>query len=108
MSELPKLTVNAETSAHAVKVAADNWLGYVKSMQTDMQRCEAELEQTRRAADQLIAQLQAQIAKLKAEHANAELDLKQIRKQIERERSELGQEKRRLLKSLDDVLSGAA
>jgi hypothetical protein len=105
MSEIPKLLVNAETNVHAVKVAADNWLGYVKSMQADMQRCEAELEQKRRAADQLIAQLQSQIAKLKSEHASAELDLKQIRKQIEREKSEVSMEKKRLLQSLDEALA---
>jgi septal ring factor EnvC (AmiA/AmiB activator) len=105
MSDLPRLITDCETSASRVKGVLDDFVVWLSNVRNDIAKSEAELVEKRRLADQQTALLQSQIAKLKAEHANAELELRQIRKQIERERSDLGMEKKRLLQSLDEALA---
>jgi chromosome segregation ATPase len=98
---LATLISDADVHASTIKAAADNWLGYVKSMQADIQRLEAELEQKRRAFDQQTAIYQQQIAQLKSEKAKLEQEVKQLGKDKEREQREIGMVKERFLKSLE-------
>jgi predicted nucleic acid-binding Zn-ribbon protein len=105
MSELPKLIINAETSAHAVKAAADTFVGWLKSIQADVQRCEADLEQKRRAADTEIARKRAQIEELTKEYAALERSYSELHAKVERERKEIGAERDRLRRTVDQVLA---
>jgi hypothetical protein len=105
MSELPKLIVKAETSATAVKAADDDFVGWLNNVRNDITLCEQELAQKRRAADTEIAKLRASIDERKKELASAELELRQVRNDMERERKEVGLEKQRLIRSLDEVMA---
>jgi septal ring factor EnvC (AmiA/AmiB activator) len=105
MSALPTLIIQAETSATAVKAAADQFVTWLNNVRNDIPRCEEELAQKRRVADTEIAKLRASIDERKRELASAEQELRQVRRDLERERKEIGMEKQRLFKSLDEVLA---
>ena len=102
---LATLITNAETGAHAVKAAAETFVDWLKSVQADVERCEADLEQKRRAADTEVARLKAAIEERRKELANAERELRDVRRDLERERKEIGRERERLLKTVEGVLA---
>jgi septal ring factor EnvC (AmiA/AmiB activator) len=102
---LPTLIIEAEKSAHAVKAAADSFVDWLKSVQADVERCEAELEQKRRAADTEVHRLKMAIEERRKELAKVEQELAQVRKDLERERREIGQERARLLRTVEGVLA---
>jgi predicted nucleic acid-binding Zn-ribbon protein len=108
MSQAPTLITQAETSALAIKTAADNFVGWLSSIRSDIAKCEAELEAKRRAANTELARLRADIERLQSERAEEERKLVQIRKDIERERKEIGAERKRLLATVEGVLGPRA
>src|SRR6516165_4974294 len=101
MSELPRLITDAESKATATKVALDSFVGWLNSVRDDIAKCEEELEQKLRIADQQTARLQTEIQRLQSERAKEEQALAQVRKDIASERKEIGRERERFLKSLD-------
>lgn len=101
MTELPRLIIDAQTRALALKTAADDFVGWLNNLRADIAKCEEELEQKLRIADQQTARLQTEIQRLQSERAKEEQALAQVRKDLERERREIGLEKERFLKSLD-------
>jgi len=105
MSALPTLIIQAETSATAVKAAADQFVGWLNNVRNDIARCEEELAQKRRVADTEIARLRADIQRLQSERADEERKLAVVQKTIERERKQWDLEKKRTLQSFDEVLA---
>jgi flagellar capping protein FliD len=109
MSELSKtLHTDVEVRANTLKTALDNLVGYLHSVRADIAKCEAELADKRRLADQQISLLREQIARLQSDRASAEQQLAQVRKDIERERREIGMERQRLLRTIDQVFGSQA
>jgi hypothetical protein len=98
---LATLVTEAETKAASVKVALDNLVGWLASVRTDIAKCEADLEQKRRAKDAVIAQLDAQIEDRKRQLADADLKLAQRRKEEERVCKNIKMEKESFLKALE-------
>jgi septal ring factor EnvC (AmiA/AmiB activator) len=105
MSELPRLIVDAESKATAAKAAMDDFVVWLSNVRNDIARCEQELADKRRVADTEIAKLRASIDERKRELASVELELRQVRRDLERERKEVGLEKQRLIRSLDEVMA---
>jgi hypothetical protein len=105
MSELPRLMIDCETRASSVKGALDDLVNWLNSVRNDIAQAEADLVAKRRVADTAIAKLRAQIDERKKELASAELELRQVRRDLERERKEVGLEKQRLIRSLDEVMA---
>jgi hypothetical protein len=105
MSALPTLITEAETKATAIKAVLDDLVTWLNNVRNDMQRCETELEQKRRVYDTETARYRADIQRLQSERADEERKLAQVQKTIEREKKEIGMEKERLFRSLDEVLA---
>jgi hypothetical protein len=104
MTELPRLIIDAQTRALALKTAADDFVGWLNNLRADIAKCEEELAQKRRAGDTEIAKLRSTIAELSKEQSAAERNNAEARSKIEREKREWDMEKKRVLKSFDDVL----
>ena len=83
MTDLPRFITDAETGARSVKDAADNFVSWIRSLEDEAARLEADLVQKRRAAD-------------------AELD--RLRISVEKGRREVDELERR--KTFDGVLIG--
>src|SRR6516162_8069346 len=98
MTEVPKLVIAVETSAHAVTSAASNWVAFVKSIQAETQRLEADLAQKRHAADVEVGRLRAEIAQLRSDREKEKRELAMTIKEKEKEKREIGMERERFLK----------
>jgi hypothetical protein len=102
---LATLITNAETSAHAVKAAADSFVVWLSNVRTDIEKCEADLAAKRRAADTEVHRLKMAIEERRKELAKVEHELAEVRKAIDIERREIGRERERLRNVIDHALA---
>jgi hypothetical protein len=63
MTELPRFLTDAESGARSVKDAADNFVSWIRSLEDEAARLEADLVQKRRAADAELDRLRISVEK---------------------------------------------
>ena len=107
MSVLPTLISQAETSATAVKAAADNFVLWLNNVRNDIAQVEADLAAKRRLYDTEIARLNRAIEDKRKELADVERTLAQARRDTERERKNTEVERKRLREIVDNALTAA-
>jgi septal ring factor EnvC (AmiA/AmiB activator) len=107
MSTLPTLIIDAESKAASLTTAINNFVGFVKNIRADIERCEADLAAKKRAADEEQTRMNAEIQLKMNEQREVERRLAEVRRVLTREEREVGQHKARLRASIEQFEAGA-
>jgi chromosome segregation ATPase len=106
MSPLPSLIVELEAKSTSLTTAISNFVGFVKSIKSAVEQCEAELAAKRRAHDTEVARMGAEIAQTRRDQDAAERELREVRKELEKERKEIGRAKADIRAAIEQFEAG--
>src|SRR5262249_41197306 len=106
MTELDQTIDNVGHCAVSLKTVLDQWVTTLLSMKEQSLKVERDLQQKEALALERISGLRSQIQQLDDERMRKERQLALVREKIEKEQRDIGRERERFRKLVDDTLAG--